>query len=59
MGVSGLNPKLFLLFLALLPQFTRPDAVRVVTRVSGALMIVIATVLIVEQAGVVRATVTW
>lgn len=25
-GVSGLNPKVFLLFLALLPQFTRPDA---------------------------------
>jgi threonine/homoserine/homoserine lactone efflux protein len=26
-GVSGLNPKVFLLFLALLPQFTIPDAV--------------------------------
>jgi threonine/homoserine/homoserine lactone efflux protein len=26
-GVSGLNPKVFLLFLALLPQFTVPDAV--------------------------------
>jgi threonine/homoserine/homoserine lactone efflux protein len=25
-GVSGLNPKVFLLFLALLPQFTHPDA---------------------------------
>lgn len=25
-GVSGLNPKVFLLFLALLPQFTSPDA---------------------------------
>jgi threonine/homoserine/homoserine lactone efflux protein len=25
-GVSGLNPKVFLLFLALLPQFTTPDA---------------------------------
>jgi threonine/homoserine/homoserine lactone efflux protein len=25
-GISGLNPKVFLLFLALLPQFTRPDA---------------------------------
>lgn len=25
-GVSGLNPKVFLLFLALLPQFTNPDA---------------------------------
>lgn len=25
-GVSGLNPKLFLLFLALLPQFTHPNA---------------------------------
>ena len=25
-GVSGLNPKVFLLFLALLPQFTDPDA---------------------------------
>ncbi len=26
LGVSGLNPKVFLLFLALLPQFIRPDA---------------------------------
>jgi threonine/homoserine/homoserine lactone efflux protein len=26
-GISGLNPKVFLLFLALLPQFTDPDAV--------------------------------
>lgn len=26
LGVSGLNPKVFLLFLALLPQFTDPDA---------------------------------
>jgi threonine/homoserine/homoserine lactone efflux protein len=26
MGVSGLNPKVFLLFLALLPQFTSPQA---------------------------------
>lgn len=26
MGISGLNPKMFLLFLALLPRFTRPDA---------------------------------
>jgi threonine/homoserine/homoserine lactone efflux protein len=25
-GISGLNPKVFLLFLALLPQFTDPDA---------------------------------
>jgi threonine/homoserine/homoserine lactone efflux protein len=25
-GISGLNPKVFLLFLALLPQFTKPDA---------------------------------
>jgi threonine/homoserine/homoserine lactone efflux protein len=25
-GISGLNPKVFLLFLALLPQFTAPDA---------------------------------
>ena len=25
-GTSGLNPKVFLLFLALLPQFTEPDA---------------------------------
>jgi threonine/homoserine/homoserine lactone efflux protein len=88
-GVSGLNPKVFLLFLALLPQFTSPDAVwplplqiavlgllhtlsctivylavgfgarsilgarpeaaRLVSRVSGAAMIVIAIVLIVEQ----------
>ena len=26
LGVSGLNPKVLLLFLALLPQFVRPDA---------------------------------
>ena len=26
LGISGLNPKVFLLFLALLPQFTDPDA---------------------------------
>jgi threonine/homoserine/homoserine lactone efflux protein len=26
LGISGLNPKVFLLFLALLPQFTRPTA---------------------------------
>lgn len=26
LGISGLNPKVFLLFLALLPQFTVPDA---------------------------------
>jgi threonine/homoserine/homoserine lactone efflux protein len=25
LGISGLNPKVFLLFLALLPQFTRAD----------------------------------
>jgi threonine/homoserine/homoserine lactone efflux protein len=25
-GISGLNPKVFLLFLALLPQFTDPNA---------------------------------
>jgi threonine/homoserine/homoserine lactone efflux protein len=88
-GVSALNPKVFLLFLALLPQFsdpgatwpvgtqmmvlgavhvascalvyfavglasrrvlaTRPAAARVVTRVSGVLMTVIALVLLVEQ----------
>jgi len=88
-GVSGLNPKVFLLFLALLPQFTsaeydwplfaqilvlglvhtascavvysavgvsaratlatRPAAARVVSRISGAVMIVIGIVLFVEQ----------
>lgn len=89
LGVSGLNPKVFLLFLALLPQFTdpgatwpvglqlvtlglvhvascavvyiavglgarqvlrtRPAAARVVTRISGVLMIVIAILLLAEQ----------
>ena len=89
LGVSGLNPKVVLLFLALLPQFTdpagalpltaqllvlglvhvvtcaavyllvgygarrvlraRPTAARVVTRVSGVAMVVIAAVLLVEQ----------
>ena len=87
-GISGLNPKALLLFLALLPQFTtpagwapgvqiavlgllhtiscavvytgvgagartvlgtRPRAARVVGRVSGAAMIVIGLVLLVEQ----------
>ncbi|UUT23531.1 LysE family translocator [Pseudomonas sp. T8] len=87
--VSGLNPKVFLLFLALLPQFTdplaawpvplqivalgllhafscaviyllvgfgsravlrtRPVAARAVSRLSGALMIVIAVLLLIEQ----------
>lgn len=87
--VSGLNPKVFLLFLALLPQFTstlaawpipaqivtlgfvhvlncgivylavgyfssavlrtRPQAARVVSRVSGAVMIVLALLLIGEM----------
>lgn len=87
--VSGLNPKVFLLFLALLPQFTdprgtwsvpaqivalgllhvfscavvyllvgfsaqvvlkaRPTAARVVSRVSGAVMIAIAAALLAEQ----------
>lgn len=87
--VSGLNPKVFLLFLALLPQFTnpkaswplavqilvlglvhvascaviytgvgtgarrvlrtRPTAARAVTRFSGAAMIVIGGVLLIEQ----------
>lgn len=89
-GVSGLNPKVFLLFLALLPQFvaaaaawpltaqivvlglvhvancatvytgvgltarrvlgSRPAAARWVSRISGAVMIVIGTLLIAEQA---------
>ncbi len=88
--VSGLNPKVFLLFLALLPQFTdpaaawsipaqimalgmvhllscavvyllvgfsaqavlqtRPQAARVVSRFSGAAMVVIALLLFAEQA---------
>lgn len=88
--VSGLNPKVFLLFLALLPQFTdpaaawpvpvqiialglvhafscgvvyllvgfgaqavlraHPAAARIVSRFSGAAMIVIAVLLFVEQA---------
>lgn len=88
-GVSGLNPKVFLLFLALLPQFTdpgggwpvpaqiialgsvhvlscavvylivaaaaravlttRPQAARVVGRVSGTAMVAIAVLLIVEH----------
>ncbi len=88
-GISGLNPKLFLLFLALLPQFTDPDArwplavqivalglvhvascavvytgvgtgarrvlrtrpaaARMVSRFSGAAMVVIGVVLLVEQ----------
>lgn len=58
-GISGLNPKLFLLFLALLPQFTdpgarvvvrtRPAAARTVTRVSGAAMVAIGLFLLVEQ----------
>ena len=90
LGISGLNPKVFLLFLALLPQFvrphaawpvpaqivglglvhvascaviytavgtgartvlaSRPDAARVVTRLSGGAMVVIGLVLFVEQA---------
>jgi threonine/homoserine/homoserine lactone efflux protein len=86
-GISGLNPKVFLLFLALLPQFTnpnaswpvavqvlglvhvascaviytgvgtgarrvlraRPTAARSLTRFSGAAMIVIGVVLLIEQ----------
>ncbi len=88
-GVSGLNPKVFLLFLALLPQFTdpggtwpipvqiialglihtfscgfvyllvgygakailqaRPRAARIVSRVSGAAMLVIAVILVAEK----------
>lgn len=87
--VSGLNPKVFLLFLALLPQFTeatapwpvplqiialglvhaascgvvyllvgfgsqavlraRPAAARWVSRLSGACMIIIAAILLIEQ----------
>jgi len=87
--VSGLNPKVFLLFLALLPQFTdaaapwpvpmqmialglmhivscgvvyfmvgfgsqavlraRPSAARLVSRLSGAAMIVIAALLLIQQ----------
>lgn len=88
-GVSALNPKVFLLFLALLPQFadtraswpigvqmaalglvhvascavvyllvgfgarrvlgTRPSAARVVTRVSGVIMVALALFLLIEQ----------
>ncbi len=87
--ISGLNPKVFLLFLALLPQFTdpqgnwpvamqmsalallhlltctliyflvgygakallstRPQAAKIVSRVSGAIMIVIALLLLAQQ----------
>ena len=87
--VSGLNPKVFLLFLALLPQFTdptaawpvpmqiialgllhafscgvvyllvgfgsrvvlqaRPVAAQVVSRLSGAVMVIIAVLLLIEQ----------
>jgi threonine/homoserine/homoserine lactone efflux protein len=89
LGISGLNPKVFLLFLALLPRFTdpeaqwpfevqilalglvhvancavvymavgtgarlvlqaRPGAARAVTRCSGAAMVVIGVVLLLEQ----------
>jgi threonine/homoserine/homoserine lactone efflux protein len=89
LGISGLNPKVFLLFLALLPQFTdrdaawplavqilalglvhvascavvyttvgagarqvlraRPATARAVTRLSGAVMVVIGVLLLVEQ----------
>jgi len=89
LGISGLNPKVLLLFLALLPQFTdpearwplaaqimalglvhvascalvytavgagarrvlqtRPTAARAVTRFSGAAMVVIGAVLVVDQ----------
>lgn len=90
LGTSGLNPKVFLLFLALLPQFTRPTAswplavqiivlglvhvtscaviytvvgagakrvlrarpaaARIVTRFSGAAMVLIGVVLLADQA---------
>ncbi|MBF7684138.1 LysE family translocator [Acinetobacter sp. B5B] len=89
-GISGLNPKVFLLFLALLPQFinpsiswsiplqiislgfihilncaviyvlvgfsaqivlkTRPRAAQIVSRISGSIMILIAIILIINQA---------
>lgn len=89
LGISGLNPKLFLLFFALLPQFVRPaagwpvvaqivalglvhvascaviytavgagarrvlrarpTAARTVSRVSGAAMVVIGVLLLIEQ----------
>ena len=88
-GISGLNPKVFLLFLALLPQFAnpaapwpvpvqiaalglvhvascavvytgvgtgarlvlraRPDAARVVSRVSGTAMVALGLALLIEQ----------
>ena len=64
--VSGLNPKVFLLFLALLPLFTdplyllvgfgaravlqtRPGAAQRVSQTSGAIMILIALILLAEQ----------
>lgn len=89
MGISGLNPKVLLLFFALLPPFihpnlqfsataqilslgiihliscaivyvlvgiaakkllsTRPQAVKIVSRISGSLMILIATILMIGQ----------
>lgn len=64
MGVSGLNPKGLLLFLAMLPQFTdprgsmvgtravlgaRPAASRVLSRVSGVAKIAVGVALLAER----------
>jgi threonine/homoserine/homoserine lactone efflux protein len=51
-GVSGLNPKLLPVFLALLPQFTDPHApwpITVQIATLGLIMILLATALLIDQ----------